>query len=1039
MASNIVRTSLKLYKPQILFTKNFKYSNNINIRYFSKILEPPKKTPNYFIITRTITTPNAAMKFKETDLQSKFDLFKADSILYKRVNWRNLNEIVGSLETSKYSHEEMCFLLECCGNMIPDRTREDKIDLLTKIWNKIEFKSENDYRILLRIYRENLFNLEDFQSFLGNMKSEPNIEIFQDLIYLYCQVGNIPKSMEVLSEMKKLNFPITESVFNALIIGHSKNKDLINCETVFETMNANGVKPSSETYTVILGSYLENLNFEKFEKKLKEFGNLLNEAQLVYLIKIGIFNGSSEKIIVDLVKLLPDETLNNSRISPNLRNIMIELVHSGKVQDALQLINSLPKPEFQPKEDIDIHGSFVINELIKTKTSLDIFMDFCNNLINSGRNTRALHIACELALKTHSDISIELLKKLSEKEKLRPHYFWPVLMSASKRQGEAGVLEILDLIKELKVGLDFQTINFYILPKLSITIKDAKKAIKVLEDHGIKTSQLLTPLTSQLLFQQRFTEILEILPLYQTKIDTDLLVWPLVVSAGSMRTQKNHSIIAKVVKLLIDRSSNQIFDLGGNLMMEIVSHNKMKFDYNNITELLQEYQKSGIKISNLSSEVINQHFQKCNSEEKRKSVETILKTCLDKKMSLPSAELFNNHITHPRDMSLEELECQLIELDSKKLNSRGVLRRILQMCVKEGKLERALEIKKICDSQKVNKSPGMLASILDLYIKTKNVESANRTLNQMKELFPGFPIDEHKLIDFASILIEAGNLEEAKKVLKMKSTSGKKYTGTDTHKNIWNLLSNMAQFASTQPDIPGDQNSTSELLTYLVQLNYCGYHNTLLGPIIREYILRNDLKMAVETYKKFSAKYRKTPLQQELMTLLVKVNNMEEIEIPFNVTKTEAKELLQTVLNTSTKIHGAANANLSLILSVSEGGTENQLRKLLIDPQIRINPELLIKQSEYLSNAGKIEPLMKLAKCCRGLGHLVKEQDLYTVLLNSFVRQNNYQSALSLFEKLTGDDEFKISQEFSKNLVSLLEKNNLEVPTSVAMHVKIYS
>lgn len=1020
MASNIIRTSIR----QILFNKNFKYSKHNNFQCFSTILEP-----------------NPSIKFQEKPFQSKFDLFKADSILYKRVNWKNLSEIVDSMESSKYSHLEMCFLLECCGSMIPDRTTDDKLILLNKIWNKIEFKSENDYRVLLRMYRENLFILKDFRIFLRDMKTDPNIEIFQDLIYLFCEVGNIEKSMEILTEMKKLNFPITESVFNALIVGHSKNKDLKNCETVFETMNANGVKPSSETYTVILGSYLENSNFVKFEAKLNDFGSWLNENQIFSLIKIGIFNGSSEKIITDLIKLLPNEISSNSRISPNLRNIMIELVHSGKVQEAFQLINSLPKPVFQPKEDIDFHGSFLIHELIKAKTSLDTFMDCCNDLIDSGRNTRALHIACESALKTNSENSIELLKKLSVKEKLRSHYFWPLLMAASRTQGEAGVLTILDLIKELNVDLDHQTINVFILPKLSITIKDAKKAIKVLEDHGIKTSQLLTPLTSQLLFQQRFTEILEILPLYQTKIDTEVLVWPLVVSAGSMRTQKNHSIIAKVIKLLIDRSSNQIFDLGGNLMMEICSHNKMKSDYQNITELLQEYQKSGIKLSNLSAEVINQHFQRCDSAEQRKTVENILKTSLDQKMNLPSVELFGNHITHPRDMNLGELECHLIELDSKKLNSRGILRRILQLCVKEGKLDRALEIKKICDSHNVNKSPGMLASILDLYIKTKNPESANRTLKQMKELFPDFPIDEHKLIDMASILIESGNLEEAKKVLKMKSTSvSKKYIGrTDTQKNIWSLLTNMAQFASTQSEISEDENSTQELLTFLVQLNYCGYHNTLLGPIIKEYILRNDLKMAVETYKKLSTTHRKTPLQQELMTLLVKVNNMEVDEIPFNVTKKEAKELLESVLDASTKIHGAVNANLTLIIAVADGGTENQLRKILIDPQIRINPEFLMKQCEYLSNAGKIEPLMKLAKCCRGLGHLVKEQDLYTVLLNTFVRQNNYQSALSLFEKLAGDDEFKISQEFSKNLVSLLERNNLEVPSSVALHVKVFS
>jgi ribosomal protein L29 len=46
-------------------------------------------------------------------------------------------------------------------------------------------------------------------------------------------------------------------------------------------------------------------------------------------------------------------------------------------------------------------------------------------------------------------------------------------------------------------------------------------------------------------------------------------------------------------------------------------------------------------------------------------------------------------------MNVEELEAHLIELKSKQMNTRGVLRKLLQIHCRNRNVERALQIKKV--------------------------------------------------------------------------------------------------------------------------------------------------------------------------------------------------------------------------------------------------------------------------------------------------------------------------------------------------------
>ncbi|KAF4531992.1 hypothetical protein B566_EDAN006537 [Ephemera danica] len=109
-----------------------------------------------------------------------------------------------------------------------------------------------------------------------------------------------------------------------------------------------------------------------------------------------------------------------------------------------------------------------------------------------------------------------------------------------------------------------------------------------------------------------------------------------------------------------------------------------------------------------------------------------------------------------RDMGLEELEGHLIELKSKNLNTRGVLRRLLQMHCRLNNPERVLQIKKELDADGYLMSPGMLASILAMHLLNRDCENANLTLQQLTENYPHFVLDEYKIINFCSLKIMNG-------------------------------------------------------------------------------------------------------------------------------------------------------------------------------------------------------------------------------------------------------------------------------------------
>lgn len=120
-------------------------------------------------------------------------------------------------------------------------------------------------------------------------------------------------------------------------------------------------------------------------------------------------------------------------------------------------------------------------------------------------------------------------------------------------------------------------------------------------------------------------------------------------------------------------------------------------------------------------------------------------------------------------MNLEQLECHLLELENKNMETRGVLRKLIQMHSNTGNSKRVEELKKKIIEKGYEESPGMKSSRMHSFIQSRNVTAALDMYHEIKSLHPGFKLDNFKILDLATLLVSENKFEEAITLIKSES------------------------------------------------------------------------------------------------------------------------------------------------------------------------------------------------------------------------------------------------------------------------------
>ncbi|XP_073828220.1 leucine-rich pentatricopeptide repeat containing 2 [Musca autumnalis] len=962
----------------------------------------------------------------------------------------------GSSGSKQLSHEQGLFLLNICGCEMPSVTAAERMANFQEVWKYLqdsEMITRDHYHILLNVLQYNQHPLSDYKTLLQEyekLEGSPK-EIYSDLLVIAGATGNVKQTTDILAEMRSMQMALSERDFNSLLLAHARAKDMQGFETVQDSMAAAGLSLSINTQSTLFVAFMENGDKDKALSILQDYRGQFEPEQVLNMLRsVNASPIGSQEFVKQLVKELKSEYVKCVEVPLALRRVCVEFLHNNKLDYVMTVIDALPNPKFQENQSIDTYGVFLLHALFRSNCEVGKIIEVAAHLEETNKNSRALYIAAEIALRRSPPMALPIFEELQKKgHTLKTHYFWPLMMYNFRRHNESGILRTLKIMQNFKVECDHDTICQYVLPRLSITLTNPQMALKQMEEVGIKTSLVMTPIVSHMLTQSKWFDVVPLLEAYPTKLQVSELITPLVSVAVHVRATKRYHHFAKLINTLANKNMERQQDVVGKFLIDLLNTQvRVRSDLNSVQRLLNELNKCGVKISPTAvssiTSLLNQSTTLETNSNSMQTINQLLKDMTKRSLSLHNSSsgeedpMTSSFIKHPRDMNLDELECHLVELEAKQMNTRGVLRRLLQLCVRENRLERAQEIKKKCDQLQVQTSPGMLASIFDMYTKLKDLPNAQKYLKTIRESYPGFQIDEHKFVDYASLLVSCGQLDAAKDLLEERSLKHRIVGGDYILKNVWNLLTNVAQYAASQKDLSPERNLTRETYAFIQKLGYCRTHNAILGPIVRERLLRNDLAGALKEFKQLATQYKHTPLQFELLSLIVRLCNAgEEDRAKYNCTAEEAQQFLSEITEIITKIHGTVNMNSGLLLAFAESGSDNQLRRLLLTPEFRINEDLLLKNCEHLGKEGAVKTLLRLARGARGLNRVIDEQNIYNMLLNNFTKSNDYQAALNLYERLEADDEMKISQDFLRNLVNLLKTNNVEIPSNVALRARI--
>ncbi|XP_039757887.1 leucine-rich PPR motif-containing protein, mitochondrial-like [Pararge aegeria] len=989
---------------------------------------PMQESTKTSIDLRTLRTAQRRDLSSDELLEKLMSNLSSDIHQKNRVYKNDFVRVVNKVkELNLSSKKQGLLLIKCCTELLPDETPSSRVALVEQLWNILGTHTKFDvdhYNELLRVYIANGRTLKAnvFLTQMGAVK--PNLTTYELILRVLGEAGDINQCTEVISNMKAQGLPATESVFVSLIICQGKAGNLDNIQEILTMMKSLQVNLTVKTYTAIARAFAwnkkNNLLLEELAKAQKN-GIIFGEVHIMEIVKT-LAAVEEYGSVQNVLKYLPEEILTKPSITPYMQSVSTQLVFQNHAMVALEIYKCLPLPSFGPKDDTGLHGRSLVRDCVKASMPSSVIGLITQELMASGRNPIALHNAAEAALQLGKvPLALDLFTRMKQLGMpVRPHYFWPILLHTSKSYGEKGIMNTLSTMVTMEIKPDFETIMEYTLPYVSFT--SPQNLMKKFLETGLTVSNVLTPMIVTLLNTGQVRAASEICELFQGKVDTEVVLQPLI--KGYLMSND----VKSTVHLLEDMSAkaaDKSKDWVGRFLCGFMRHRRVKEDLSDVLNIAKALQPTSLKISSAAVDYCIPRIPKHHSEKLIECFKEALVNITDERL-VYDGEMFAQQMPHPKQMNEASLKAHLVELEAKSMNTRGVLRKLLQEYCKDGNLAAARAIVEKCEKEGVHLSAGMKASIFDLHVKMGEIDSAELVLADLNKTAPNFTIDEFKVIDFATLMVYRKQIKKAFDLINEQSMKRRVIGGRAISMNCWRLLDVLAAH--------GTHEDTKRMFELLTSLRYCKPSNSILGPLVRVHLKTGNYENAVQEFVRISEKYNKTPLKHELLCKLLKAMSDGKDEDTFIVnekTNGRLNKLVHTILNVDKRVHGASDVHLTLIAALADVGYKKSLRKLLLDPTVKFHPDALMRHCERFADEKKVNALEAIAECANNLRHFDVEE-IYNMMLGVYQRDDNCQEALSLWYKMQ-ESEITPSQKFVRNLCALCKANNKQVPSDIAI------
>ncbi|CAL7951634.1 unnamed protein product [Xylocopa violacea] len=436
-----------------------------------------KKDINFVTICRnnsfTVSIRNIMSMIEEEDNNTqniKNATFFTSNKIMKNNNWitkKKIEDFINNIDSINcIDIKHALLLLHLCSNLT-DCLPLDKVKLGESLWTVLiicNFKINTaHYNALLKLYVENGYGFSPLE-LLKNMqknKISANSTTYKMCINYYCTKGNTFMAYRLLNEMEKLGFHISESIFNSILLAYSLSGQTRNMAKILAKMKEQKLQLTSETYTTIMCAYAKTNDINQI-REILETCNLRNVhftnkhiLNVIYALAANNHKTQIETIYQYLKK--------KNQILYNEIQVILKLLSINQIHIAINALLYMSLSNDHPQyEDI---FKLILEHMINNGSLFCDIVYVCTFFKCEETLKKFSLISLYHSLTKNQYLSLSLLKLCKCHCVIKPHYFWPLLISHRDRYNLQGILDILEtMINDFNVLPCVDTIADYVLP-----------------------------------------------------------------------------------------------------------------------------------------------------------------------------------------------------------------------------------------------------------------------------------------------------------------------------------------------------------------------------------------------------------------------------------------------------------------------------------------------------------------------------------------------------------------------------------------------
>ncbi|XP_043672040.1 leucine-rich PPR motif-containing protein, mitochondrial-like isoform X1 [Vespula pensylvanica] len=892
-----------------------------------------------------------------------------------RVFLNDLEEIIQIYEKTSNapSNNVDLILLKCCGESLPNVDLPTRRKLTSRVWNLLHRKgcqiTLNHYNALLEVYAQNL-EFVNPREFLDNMTLEPDQSIYCSLLNVMSKTEDSELTADMIAKMKENLDSWSKETFETIVKVNALQGNIAKAYEVIEEMTLYEIVPSPEIYNYLAYGYAKTGDIsniiEIFEKYHPSIVNIIEVVKILNRHEYG-------EHIESILKFLP-VSLKPNELSV-ITNAIIELIYAGYRMNALKIIINLPAVP----EVIDTCVEYVkcmVNEEIQLNRTDEDILQAIRKIMDCIYSPFIINEATKVALhEGRESLALALFEDMRKNDiPVRSHYYWPLLILAHKSANKNKIYSLISHMISSSVEIDKDTLMDYILPFVDVT--DPVKITTTLIDNGIYHLNVIESVSAFLLRDNRLKDLLLLQSKYKVKINfCDSHLEKSLVQGYEKATDKL-AYVPLMLKILYTMKPPHLYILN-TLLNDAAKFKKLE----QLIDFLRILKKYKVTIPKAEIDIMKKRIGDIKADvAENKTIEDLSKELNDKKIDMTSDQfdLVLSLDPHPKKMDIEKLRNHITELKSKNLNIRGAAKKLLNQYCKYNDLKAAESMKEEIIANNFQWTPGMRAMLFDLYVKNNLLDKAEAELNEIRNNFSSFELDSNKILSYVISLVENNRLDDAFNAIS-------DIKNINNSANVTNKCLQLL-YAITKGERHGD---AEKMLMILVKNNYCTLRNVLLNPLLERHISRNDIVSAVDTFLYYGNKYKRTPLQQRLLVILVE--HIDDSSIP------DLEDKLKKVLNCIKDVHGKPVAVVKLIVALAKAGKIEQLRKIF--QMENVHMRLLFNDLLYYAHKDRLDILLTIFEAVK-YPRNVKINLLCDYILSIYDENNDYEGASALLREM---------------------------------------